>query len=121
MHDVMHYIHVIINFFIIGFREGFARVNAALGIIIALFAAYLMPAWNRVWAIVLGATIVHLLAEVMLPVLANHEQLRLPPNLLEVSYWRIALALYFGYLIIISVFFFIKTRLLPGGKSSKKH
>ena len=115
MHDVGHYVHVIIDFFRDGFREGFARVNAVLGIIIAIVAAYMMSEWKRIWAITLGATIIHLLAEVMLPVLANHESFRLPPDLLELSYWRTALALYLGYLIVIAIFFFIKTRVLPKG------
>jgi len=116
MHDFSYYLHVVIDFFRDGFHEGFARVNAVLGIIIALVAAYMMPAWKRLWAIALGATLIHLIAEVMLPVLANHESFRLPPDLMELSYWRTALAIYLGYLIVIAIFFFIKRQVLPGGK-----
>jgi hypothetical protein len=120
MHDFSHYLHeaqyyltIIIDFLLSGFREGFARVNAVLGLIIAIVFAYMMPAWKRIWTIALGATVVALLAEVMLPVLANHESFRLPHNLLEFSYWRTAIALYFGFLVVIAIFFFIKTRVLP--------
>lgn len=115
MHDISYYLHVIIDFFKDGFREGFAHVNAVLGIIIALIATYMMSEWKRIWAITLGATIVHLISEVMLPVLADHESFRLPPNLLELSYWRTAIALYLGYLVIIAVFFFVKKQILPKG------
>lgn len=115
MHDFVYYVHVIIDFFRDGLREGFAHVNAVLGIIIAIFAAYMMHAWKRIWAITLGATVVHLIAEVMLPVLANNASFRLPHNLLELSYWQSAAALYLGYLVVIAVFFFIKSRILPKG------
>ncbi len=125
MHDFSHYgqealyyLHVIINFIWSGFHEGFGRVNGAvLGLVIALFGAYFLNDWRkRILAITLGATLVYLIAEVMLPVLANNESFRLPPNMLDSSYWRVALALFFGFFLIISVFYFVKTRVLPGGK-----
>ncbi|MGB8366506.1 MAG: hypothetical protein ACLQUZ_12295 [Rhizomicrobium sp.] len=116
MHDFTHYLHVIVDFFRDGLREGFDRVNAVLGLIIAIFAVYMMSAWKRIWEIALGATVAHLIAEVMLPFLANQERLRLPPNLLELSYWRAAAALYLGYLLVITIFYFVKTRLLPRGR-----
>lgn len=121
MHDFSYYLHVIVSFlrevllFVQqGFHEGFYHVNAILGLIVALFAAYTMPAFKRIWAITLGATIVYLIAEVMLPVVANHAEFRLPP-LVELSYWRNTVALYLGFLLVIAVFFFIKTRVLPKG------
>lgn len=119
MHDFSYYVHVIVDFFRDGFEEGFARVNAVLGLLIALIAAFLMPAWKRIWTITLGATLVHLIANVMLPVVANHETFRLPRGLLEFPYWRDALALYFGYLVVITIFFFIKTQVLPKPATAK--
>jgi len=118
MHDFPYYLHEIIDFFRTGFREGFDHVNAVLGIIIAVVAAFVMPSWRRIWAITLGATVVHLIAEVMLPVLADHASFRLPPDLLMLSYWRAAIALYLGYLVVIAVFFFVKTLIMPRGGSS---
>ncbi len=119
MHDISYYLHVIIDFFRDDFRQGFAHVNAVLGIVIAVFATYLMPAWRRIWAVALGATIIHLIAKVTLPVLADKAPFRLPPNLLEPSYWRAAVALYLGYLLVIAIFFVIKKRFLP--KGGRKH
>jgi predicted membrane metal-binding protein len=115
MHDVHYYLYEIWDFLREGFRDGFAHVNAILGLIIALVAAYLLPSWKRLWAVALGATVIHLIAEVMLPVLADHQSFRLPPDMVEMSYWRSALALYLGYLVVIAIFFFIKRRVLPGG------
>jgi dolichol kinase len=115
MHDFPYYLNEIIDFLRDGFRDGFAHVNAILGLIIALIAAYLLPSFRRLWAVALGATIIHLIAEVMLPVLDNRESFHLPPDLLQLSYWRTAIALYLGYLVVIAIFYFIKKRVLPGG------
>jgi len=119
MHEFMYYLHVIVDFLREGLREGFSRVNAVLGLVIALIAAFMMPAWNRVWAITLGATVAALIALWALPIVQDHAPFRLPSNLIEVSYWREALALYFGFLVVIAVFFFLKTAVMPKAKSGK--
>jgi hypothetical protein len=41
----------------------------------------------------LRATVVHLIAEVMLPVIVNRSRFELPPNPIDISYWRAAAAL----------------------------
>jgi len=121
MEHVSAYLHDILDFFRDGFRDGFAHVNGALGLIIAIFAAYLMSEWKRIWAVALGATLAHLISVIMIPVLANERSFQLPPDLLEVSYWKTAAALFLGYLVVIAVFFFVKTRLLPGGSEAHAH
>lgn len=97
------FLHDALNFF----REGFSQVNAVEGLVIALAATLLASAWNRVWSVALGATIVHLIANALIPVIANHAAFRLPA-LMEMPYWRTALALFAGYLVVIAVFMFIK-------------
>ncbi len=77
------------------------------GLIIALVAALFVPAWHRVWAVALGATLVTIILNVLLPVLADHAAFRLPP-LMEPNFWRFVAALFVGYLIVIGVFFFLK-------------
>lgn len=121
MHDFPYYLHVIIAFFRDGLHEGFAHVNAVLGIVIAIVATYMMHSWRQIWTITLGATIVHLISEVMLPILANNAPFRLPPNLLDWSYWRTAIALYLGYFVVIVVFYFVKSRVLPKGGHGGGH
>lgn len=115
------YLHEILYFFRDGFRDGFAHVNGALGLIIAVFAAYQLSDWKRLWAAALGATVLHLVAVVMIPVLANERSFQLPPDLLELSYWKTAAALFLGYLVVVGVFFAIKKNLLPKGGAAHAH
>ncbi|HEY0300053.1 MAG TPA: hypothetical protein VGC36_01900 [Rhizomicrobium sp.] len=107
MDQITHFLNVILDFL----REGFNNVNAVEGLVIALVAAIIAPAWDRVWAVALGATVVHLIADVLIPVIANHASFHLPP-IMEYEYWRTALSLYVGYLIVISVLMFIKRMFL---------
>jgi hypothetical protein len=119
MHDFPYYLHGFVDFFRDGLHQGFAHINAGLGLIIGLIAAYLLTSWKKLWQIALGATVAHLVAEMMIPVLANQSRFELPPNLLEVSYWKTAAALYLGYLLVIAVFFFLKKNMLPQGGAAK--
>src|ERR1700749_2857157 len=121
MENVSGYLHDILYFFKDGFREGFAHVNGALGLLIAVYAAYQLSEWRRIWAVALGAMLAHLLAGIILPVLVNEGTFRLPPDLLEVSYWKTAAALFLGYLVAIAVFFAIKTQLLSKGEAEAAH
>lgn len=121
MHDFNYYFNEVMDFFNSGFHEGFSHVNAVLGLIIALLATFGMSRWGKLWAMALIATIVHLVAEVMIPVVANHAQFALPADLLQGSYWRTAAAIYLGYVIVIAVFFFIKRTVLGGGGLKAAH
>ncbi len=67
MEHVSVYLHEILQFFRDGFRDGFSHVNGALGLIIAVFAAYQLSDWKRIWAVALGATLAHLVAVIMIP------------------------------------------------------
>lgn len=97
-------------------QTGFYRINAVQGLLIAMVAAYFLPKWSRVFVIAGGATIAHLVLDVMLPVLANNAAFRLPP-IVDSEYWRYALALYVGYLLVITVFYVIKRTMFSGGHS----
>jgi|SRR5580704_3542925 hypothetical protein len=116
MDQVRYYLHEILSFLQNGLHEGFGHVNnTALGIIIALYSAYLLHELKKIWQQALAATILHRFAEIMIPVLANQSRFELPPNLIELSYWEATLVLYIGYVVVIAVLFFIKTRVLSGG------
>ena len=95
-------------------QTGFAHVNALQGLLIAVFAAFFLYRWSHVFAVAVGAVVVHVLVDVMLPVLANHAPFQLPP-LVDGEYWRYLLALYVGYVVVISVFYIVK-RVLTGGR-----
>lgn len=107
MDQIHHYLDVVFQFL----REGFNNVNAVEGLVIALVAAIIVPAWDRVWTVALGATVVHLMADVLIPVVSHSSSFHLPP-LMNEPYWRTALSLYVGYLIVISVLLFIKRMFL---------
>jgi hypothetical protein len=113
MHNLPYYLREALAFFENGLRDGFAHVNGALGLIVALVGAYTLNSWKRLWAVALAATLVHLVAEVMIPVLANQTRFALPSDLLSMTYWRTALALYLGYLLVIALFFVVKKNVLP--------
>ena len=102
------------------FQSGFSSVNAAQGLIIGAVAAYVMPQWRRLPVIVACAVIGHVALDVMLPVLAKSGSFRLPP-LLEVDYWRYLLQLYAGFLVVVSVFYLVKSLLVQGGGHQHGH
>jgi hydrogenase-4 membrane subunit HyfE len=101
----------IINQILEFMRAGFDQVNAVQGLIIAAIAAFLLPSWNRLAMFVVGAAIVHVLVDVLLPVISQGAAFRLP-DFLEMPFWRDAAFLLVGYLIVIAVFFFLKKLLL---------
>ncbi len=107
MDQITHFLNVVLDFL----REGFDSVNAVEGLVIALIAAIIAPAWDRIWAVALGATLVNLIADVLIPVIARHAAFRLPP-VMEFGFWREAVALYVGYLIVIAILMFIKRMFL---------
>lgn len=88
-------------------QGGFDGVNQVMGLLIAVIAALLMPAWSRLWASALGAAFVHILIGVIRPVLDGAPFVL--PDLLGTRFWTTLLALFLGYAIVIAVFFFIKT------------
>lgn len=96
------------------FRSGFYSVNGVKGLLIAIFAAYYLHEWRRIFVVALSAVAVHVVLDVLIPVISQSARFELPP-IVEVSYWQGLLRLYAGYLIVISVFFLIK-RLLRAGR-----
>jgi len=121
MHEVVTFLHELLNFIVDGLRAGFAHINAALGLLIAAFFAYSLSDLKRIWVTALGATLVHLVALVMLPVLANNASFRLPSNLLTMSYVDMAVSLWFGYLVVIALFYFVKKQFLSSPRAAKAH
>ncbi len=109
-----------LNEVLLFFREGFAHVNAVLGIIIAGYSAWKMGDWKALWASALGAVLIHLIAAILVPVVDHDAPFRLPP-LLDYGFWRDTVALYLGYVVAIAALFFVKTRVLSGGGGGGHH
>ena len=100
-------------------QGGFDGVNQVMGLLIAVIAALLMPAWNRLWATALGAALVHIAIGVLRPVLDGGAFVL--PDLLTLTFWMGVLALFLGYAIVIGVFFLIKSLFTGGGHAHRKH
>ena len=99
-------------------QGGFDGVNQVTGLLIAIIAALLMPAWSRLWATALGAALIHVAIGVLRPVLDGGAFVL--PDLLSVGFWMALLALFLGYAIVIAVFFLIKS-LVTGGMGHRRH
>lgn len=110
MDGFQHLLNVIIDFF----RDGFAHVNAVLGLLIAIYSAYRMHEWKDLWKLALGAVVIYILAMVLIPVIDHDAPFRLPP-LLDTEYWKFVLSLFLGYIVAIAAFFFVKTNVLKSG------
>jgi hypothetical protein len=93
------------------FQFGFYQVNTVKGLLIAAIVAYMMGNWRQLVPSTLLAVLVHVILSVMIPVLASGSAFKLPP-LVELSYWNGMLSLFAGYLIVVSVFFIVKTVVL---------
>lgn len=98
-------------------REGFGQINHPQGLIIALIAALLMPAWRQWLIFAVLATAVHLAVNYLPDVLRGGGL----PNFMEESFWTTALGYFLGYLIIIGVFFFLKSLVSKSGGTAKAH
>ena len=98
-------------------QGGFDGVNQVTGLLIAIIAALLMPAWSRLWATALGAALVHVAIGVLRPVLDGGAFAL--PDLLALPFWMSLLALFLGYAIVIAVFFFLKSLVVGGGRKAK--
>lgn len=88
-------------------REGFAEVNAVLGLLVAVIGALVMPKWARLPFVAAGAVVAHVVLETLAPIIAESGGLRLPP-LLEMHYLRYLAVLFIGYLIVIGILFAVK-------------
>jgi hypothetical protein len=92
-------------------QAGFYQINALQGLLIAMGAAYFLHNWSHVFALAGGATLVHVIFDTMLPVLANSAAFLLPP-LVDGQYWGYLFTLYVGYVLVITVFYIVKRSIL---------
>ena len=100
-------------------QAGFDGVNQVTGLLIAVIAALVMPAWSRLWATALGATLVHHIVNAVRPVLDGGDFAL--PALLTLGFWMMTLALFLGYAVVIAVFFLIRSLLTGGHRHSPAH
>jgi hypothetical protein len=110
MNQIMPYINDALDFA----HEGFQSVNAVLGLLIAIGAVFLLGSYQRILVVTAGATVVHLIAERLVPVLASKAAFHLP-DVLAMPFWRHVGLLLVGYFIVISILYLIKSLFFRGG------
>ncbi|MFP4520303.1 MAG: hypothetical protein ACLFQ5_12710 [Oceanicaulis sp.] len=93
------------------FQAGFDQINEVQGVIIALVAALILPDWRKLPAFTLGAAIVHVLVDTLMPVVSGGAPL-LFPDILSGSFWRYAAALLAGYLVAIAALMLVRKLLV---------
>ncbi len=98
-------------------QGGFDTINQVTGLIIAVIATFMMPAWNRLWATSLGAAFIFILVGLLRPLLDGGAFVM--PPLLTLTFWMTVLALFLGFAVVIAVMFFIKS--LFTGRSHRRH
>jgi len=110
----MEYVHQAVEYL----RQGFGTVNDPKGLIIALAAVIFMGSWRQWIPVALVATVIYIAIERLAPVLAGSGgEVTLPP-LMEESFWTRVLVLFLGYLIILAVFYLIKSMLFRRGQAA---
>ncbi|MGE3303746.1 MAG: hypothetical protein AB7M12_11605 [Hyphomonadaceae bacterium] len=97
-------------------QTGFNQVNAVQGLLIALFATVLMARWAQLFAIALAAGLVHVVLDTAIPIVAKGADIKLPA-VMTAPFWQYALSLYVGFVIIIAMFFAVKSVLFGVGKA----
>jgi hypothetical protein len=99
-------------------QTGFLKVNEPAGLVIALIAAILVSSWRNLVPMALLATIVLVAIKNLSTLQSGHL-----PNFTQTAFWTQAGGYLLGYLIIIAVFFGLKSMLFGGGgaKAAKAH
>ncbi|MDO9078738.1 MAG: hypothetical protein Q7U72_14990 [Brevundimonas sp.] len=100
-------------------QGGFDTVNQVTGLVIAVIAALMMPAWSRLWATSLGAALVFILVGLVRPMLDGGAFVM--PALLTLNFWMTVLALFLGFAVVIAVMFFIKSLFVGRGHGHRRH
>ena len=99
-------------------QGGFDGVNQVVGLLIALVMTLLMPVWRAIWAYSLGAALVHIIINTLRPVMDGGAFAL--PDVLTLGFWTGVLALFLGYVVVIAIFFFLKT-LFTGLGGHRRH
>ena len=100
-------------------QGGFDTINQVTGLVIAVIAALMMPAWSRLWATALGSAFVFILVGLVRPMLDGGAFVM--PALLTLNFWMTVLALFLGFAVVVAVMFFIKSLFVGRGHGHRRH
>jgi hypothetical protein len=93
--------------------EGFGQLNWTLPILIAIYFAFQLGDWKKVFKPAVGATLLMLLLTI-LPI-RQGEQLSMPGNLATQDFWIMLFTWFLAFVLMILFFFFIRRTVLSGG------
>ncbi len=98
-------------------------VNNWVGLLIALFAVVLMSNWKQLLPLTLGATIVRVIADILMPAVQKGKvslaEVKLPEFLVP-AFWSDKATLFVGFLILIAMFFAVKKVVFMRGGHAKR-
>jgi hypothetical protein len=94
-------------------QTGFTLTNQIQGLIIALIAVFVMKKWSQIWLLGLVSAVIFVLVDHMVPIIRGGAPLRLP-NVVSPDFWQKIAGVYVGFLVILTVFYFIKSTVLKG-------
>jgi hypothetical protein len=100
-------------------QTGFDKVNAVQGLLIALFATVLMRKWGQLFIIAAGATLVYVALNALIPIVTKGGEIKLP-RVVDLAFWQDALSFFVGFIIIIAMFFAVKSVLFRGAVAHGK-
>ena len=97
-------------------HRGFLHVNVVLGLLIAVIAAFMLSSYKirPVLATTIGATVVFIVVQVLVPVIDHGAALKLP-DIMVANFWREMGLLAVGLFITITIFYVVKKAVLPSG------
>ena len=95
-------------------HRGFLHVNVVLGLLIAVVAAFMLTSYRLrpVIAMTIGATLVFIIAQILVPVIDHGAAFRLP-DIMIADFWRQLALLAVGLFITITIFYIVKKAVLP--------
>lgn len=91
------------------FRNGFATVNAAQGLVVALVAVILMRKWGHLLIATFVSAIVYVFVEHFWKVFVDKSLPFGMPPVLEAFFWQRFGAVFVGLLVIIAMFYAVKS------------
>ena len=99
-------------------------VNNLEGLVIALFAVVLMGSWRQLLPVALGASVVRLVIDAVVPVVQKSgikaSEIKLP-DFMEAAFWNDVASLFVGFAIVIAMFFAVKKVVfMRGGRKKAK-
>ena len=97
-------------------HHGFLQANVVLGLLIAVVAAFMLTSYKLrpVIATTIGATLIFIIAQVLVPVIDHGAAFKLP-DIMVGNFWREMGLLAVGLFITITVFYVVKRTVMPRG------